>query len=115
MTATAHVSVDVKKPILDAKTLRRLIGEHWNKVSPLLPKHMTEARFGGLIMSSVQKDSKLLACTGVSLLTSIHQAASLGLEINSASGEAYLIPYNINGTMTATLVPGYKEIGRAHV
>lgn len=99
-------SLNLSAPVRDPKTLRAVIATTYKQVAALLPEHMNEARFAALVLSCAQKDPKVFDCTGESILTAIHQAASLGLEINSATGEAYLIPYKT----TATLVPGYKGL-----
>lgn len=109
MTAVAVVErepLDLRAPVRDPKTLRAVIATTYKQVKAMLPEHMNEQRFGALILSCAQKDPKVFDCTGESILTAINQAASLGLEINSATGEAYLIPYKT----TATLVPGYKGL-----
>jgi recombination protein RecT len=115
VTAVAVVereSLDLRAPVRDPKTLRAVLATTYRQVAALLPQHMNEARFAALIMSCAQKDPKVLQCTGESILTAINQAASLGLEINSATGEAYLIPFNDRrkGVTVATLVPGYKGL-----
>ncbi len=109
MTAVAVVereTLDLSRPVKDPRTLRAVIATTYKQVAAMLPEHMNEARFAALILSCAAKDPKVLLCTGESILTAVHQAASLGLEINSATGEAYLIPYK----STATLVPGYKGL-----
>lgn len=109
MTAVAVVereSLNLSAPVRDPRTLRAVIATTYKQVAALLPAHMDEARFSALVLSCAQKDPKVFDCTGESILTAIHQAASLGLEINSATGEAYLIPFG----KTATLVPGYKGL-----
>jgi recombination protein RecT len=112
MTATAAApeslssAVVLTGPIGTTKNLRSMIGERWKMVHALLPAHMTEDRFAALVISAAQKTPKVLACSGESILNAIYQAASLGLEINSATGEAYLLPYKGQ----AQLVPGYKGL-----
>lgn len=111
MTAVATAAreapaIDLSVPVRNPTNLRAVIATTWGRVKSLLPEHMNEQRFAALILSCAQKDPKVLLCTGESILNAINQAASLGLEINSATGEAYLIPYKA----TATLVPGYKGL-----
>jgi recombination protein RecT len=109
MTAVAVVErepVNLALPVKNPAGLRAVLATTYKQVKTLLPAHMDEGRFAALILSCAQKDPKVLLCTGESILNAINQAASLGLEINSATGEAYLIPYKT----TATLVPGYKGL-----
>jgi len=94
------------RPVQSAGNLRRLISAKWKQIGAMLPKHMTETRFAALVMGAASNDSNVYGCTGESILKAIFQAASLGLEINAATGEAYIIPYKT----TATLVPGYKGL-----
>lgn len=86
--------------------LRKVIASQWKTIASVLPSHFTEERFGALVISAAHKTPKLFKCTGLSILNAMHQAASIGLEINAATGEAYLIPYGSN----AQLVPGYKGL-----
>jgi recombination protein RecT len=109
VTAVATVQSEpltLTAPVKDANTLRRVIGSRFKTMQALLPAHMTEERFAALVVSAAAKDSNIFKCTGESILNAIYQAASLGLEINSATGEAYLIPYGSK----AQLVPGYKGL-----
>lgn len=110
MTAVAVIPerepLNLSQPVRDPKTLRAVIATTYKQVKALLPEHMNEARFAALVLACAAKDPKVLDCTGESILNAIHQAASLGLEINSATGECYLIPFG----KIATLVPGYKGL-----
>lgn len=103
---TLSTAVVLTGPIGTTKNLRSMIGERWKMVHALLPAHMTEDRFAALVISAAQKTPEVLSCSGESILNAIYQAASLGLEINSATGEAYLLPYG----KQAQLVPGYKGL-----
>jgi recombination protein RecT len=49
----------------------------------------------------------LLDCTRSSLFLAISEAASLGLEIDSVLGHAYLVPYKNKGVKEVQLIPGY--------
>jgi recombination protein RecT len=109
MTAVAVVErepLDLAAPVRSPAALRAVLATTYKHVKAMLPEHMNEARFAALVMACASKDPKVLLCTGESIITAINQAASLGLEINSATGECYLIPFG----KTATLVPGYKGL-----
>jgi recombination protein RecT len=101
-----RTAVVLTQPVGTAQVLRRLIGEKWKTMQAMLPTHMTQERFAALVVSAAAKDSNIFSCTGESILNVIYQAASLGLEINAATGEAYIVPYK----NVATLVPGYKGL-----
>lgn len=106
MTNAELLQQILDQPVRSNANLRTLISGRWKMISALLPKHMTEDRFAALVMSAAGRDANVFNCTGESILNAIYQAASLGLEINSATGEAYIIPFKT----TATLVPGYKGL-----
>jgi len=76
------------------------------EIARFLPKFIEADRFVRILMSAVQTTPKIGECTEVSILTSIMQAAQLGLEPNNFTGTAYLIPYKGR----CTLQPGYKGL-----
>lgn len=111
MTGTAVAKQEPKAIVLSAevgtpKQLRAVIASQWKNIAAVLPSHFTEERFGALVIAAAHKTPALFKCSGLSILNAMHQAASIGLEINAATGEAYLIPYGSN----AQLVPGYKGL-----
>ena len=57
-----------------------------------------------MIMTTVQQDDKLLACTPASVLGAAITATQLGLEVGSACGHAYLVAYG----KTCTLIVGWR-------
>lgn len=103
---TEQPTLSLTAPVRDAATLRRAIGTQFKMIQAMLPKHMTEERFAAIVISTAIKSPKIFLCTTESILNCLYQAAQLGLEINAATGEAYLIPYKT----TAQLVPGYKGL-----
>lgn len=56
------------------------------------------------------KAKDLLNCSKESIFRALKEAASYGLELNGTLGQAYLIPYNEKGIMTAHFQMGYKGI-----
>ena len=52
----------------------------------------------------------LRQCSRESLYRALKEAAAYGLELNGMLGQAFLIPYNEKGVMTAHLQLGYKGI-----
>lgn len=58
-----------------------------------LPKTLTAERLTRIVMTEARKTPDLLKCTQESFMSSVLQAAQLGLEPGSALGHAYLIPY----------------------
>lgn len=120
-TLTAPVKdapkADLSRAIVDVGGLRAVVRTGWKTLAAALPHHMAEERFAALLFAQASKDIGLFRCTGESVLNACFQAASLGLEINSATGEAFLVPFNdsASGKTIATLVPGYKGLAKLAV
>lgn len=62
------------------------------------------------VVASVQRVPKLMECTPESLLNSFVVMASLKLMPSGVSGEAFVLPYNIKGTMVAQFQLGYQGL-----
>lgn len=71
-----------------------------------LPKHVSIERFMRLCLNALANTPKLFECSKESFFLSVMRAASLGLEPDGLSGEAYLIPYG----NVCQLVIGYKGL-----
>jgi recombination protein RecT len=65
-------------------------------------------KFISSIVADIQRNPKLLECTRESLVNSYMTMAQLGFMPSQISGEAYVIPYSIKGTMLAQLQIGYQ-------
>lgn len=76
----------------------------------VVPSFASPERLVGVALQAINKTPKLAACNPMSLLGSLMAASSLGLEVNSALGHAYLIPFEnkYKGTTNAELVLGYR-------
>lgn len=111
---TVAAPTDLTKAVVNVAGLRAALKQGWKTISGSLPTHMSEERFFNLVLGQAVKDSGVFKCTGISILNALQNAASLGLEVNASTGEAYLIPYrdNQSGTTIATLVPGYKGLAK---
>ncbi len=101
-TANAVATTANAKP----PTLREVItGENMKKQFALaLPRALPIDRFLRCLMTTINRDPKLLECDRNSVLAGAMTAAQLGLEIDPALGRAYLIPYKGK----AQLIIGYK-------
>lgn len=83
----------------------------------VLPSQIDAERFLRIIAKAVIESPKLMACTRLSLLASIHEAAQLGLE-PGVMGSAYLVPYKMRRQVgsvwqtvhEAKLIPGYRGL-----
>ena len=86
--------------------IRDLLIKFQPQIALVAPKHLTPDRIVRIAMTSIQQTPKLAECTIESLLGAVLTCTQLGLEPDSASGRAYLIPY---GTK-CTLIVGYKGL-----
>jgi len=104
-----------KRPI---DTFRDLLDRMKGQLELALPRHIDLNRMIRIILTTVQRNPKLLECTRDSLLGCIVQCAQLGLEPDGLLGHVYLIPFNvsrkINGqwkkSLECTLIIGYKGL-----
>jgi recombination protein RecT len=71
----------------------------------LVPGQVDADRLLNVYLAVIRKDPKLQACSPESLLVSLKQAATFGLEIGSMNS-AFLVPYGTE----ATLIPGYMGL-----
>jgi len=85
-------------------TIKALILTKQPDIGELLPTHVPVNRFIKSTFLAISREPKLLECTQNSLITSIINAAELGLDFTPAKGHAYLIAYG----KTATFMPGYR-------
>jgi recombination protein RecT len=93
-------------PTPKPQTLRELVtGEQMKKQFLLaLPKALPVDRFLRCLVTTLNRDPKLLECDRQSVMAGAMTAAQLGLEIDPALGRAYLLPYKGK----AQLIIGYK-------
>lgn len=81
-----------------------------------LPRHLTADRMARIVTTTLRQDSmkpkglKIIECDRWSFAGAVMTAASLGLEVNTPLGHAYLIPRNIKGYNTCTLQIGYQGL-----
>jgi recombination protein RecT len=86
----------------------------------LLPNAAAATRFKRVVIQALAKNPDLLACTPDSVVTSVFEAAAMGLEPTGAVGGAHLVPFNVNvGTQQsprwekrAQLIPDYRGVVR---
>jgi len=91
---------------LTITSVRTLLDQIKPQLQMALPKHVTTDRFLRVALTQIRRNPKLLQCSQESLLGSIVQSAQLGLEPDSITGFAYLVPYG----RECTLIPGYKGL-----
>lgn len=108
-TNTKQVAGTTKKPA----TLTDWLMSHKDSLQVALPKGTIEIdRFmqSAILAIYDAKNPKIAQCSPESIYRSLKESASLGLEVGGVLGQAYLIPYNVKGVMTANFQLGYKGL-----
>lgn len=86
------------------------VGAMLEKLKPqmakVLPRGAHIDRLTRLALSTMVRVPKLLECSPQSFLSSVLQAAALGLEFDQTLGEAYLVPFK----GVVQLIPGYRGL-----
>lgn len=95
--------------------VRIYVHEMMGEIEKALPAHITKEqssidRWARILETEFRLTPKLLNCTPMSLKSGILEAAQLGLEIASALGHCYLIPYKNSktGYVEANFQIGYQ-------
>ena len=92
------------------RTLQDYIKVMEPEIKKALPSVITPERFTRMVLSAVSVNPKLAECTPQSFLGAMMTAAQLGVEPNTALGQAYLLPYRNHGQMEAQFQLGYKGL-----
>ncbi|MBR5948243.1 MAG: recombinase RecT [Clostridia bacterium] len=94
------------------KTLQDYIKVMEPEIKKALPSVLTPERFTRMVLSAVSVNPKLAECTPQSFLGAMMTAAQLGVEPNTALGQAYLLPYRNGktGRTEAQFQLGYKGL-----
>lgn len=92
--------------------IRRMLTNNWDKISAVMPKHMSSERLFQLAVSSINQTPKLAECDAMSLCSCVMKCSALGLEPSAIDGlgMAYILPYRNHGKMQAQFILGYKGI-----
>ena len=90
------------------------------KIASMLPKHITAERMLKALFVAASKTPKLLECSQESIVKSLMDASSLGLDCSGTLGSAYLVPFKNKKKDPATgretwitecqLIPGYRGL-----
>lgn len=92
----------------EKKTMQQYIKSMEGEIAKALPSVMTPERFTRIVLSAISVNPKLAECTPKSFLAAMMQSAQLGLEVNTALGQAYVLPYKNKGVLEAQFQLGYK-------
>lgn len=98
------------KQLSPTNELRSTLDKMMPQMKLALPKHLTPERLVRVVMTAVQNNPKLLECDRNSFLSSVMTCAQLGLEPDGTLGQAYLIPFKVQGQMRCQFIPGYKGL-----
>ncbi len=94
------------------KTAGDLVRSMQHQFAAGLPRHVPVDRWMRVALTALRKTPQLQDCTAPSLLAGLMQSAQLGLEVNDARGQSWLIPRKNNraGTIEATWQLGYMGL-----
>ena len=101
--AQTNTALAVKQ---EADKVRELLERMKPQFKLALPRHLSVDRLCRIVMTSIQKNPKLLECNRISLLASVLQAAQLGLEPDGVLGHGYLVPF----AGQVQFQPGYRGL-----
>ena len=87
-TKKAIAPAEKKQP-----TIEDFLNSYMGKFSKALPSTITPERFVRIATTAIAGNKELAKCSPGSLIGALLQSASVGLEVNSPLGQAYLIPY----------------------
>lgn len=92
-----------KKPV--PALVRTVLSPGFKKqLATALPKHLTADRMARIALTEIRKNPALLKTQPESFMGAVMQAAQLGIELGSALGHAYLVPYGNQ----CTFILGYR-------
>lgn len=92
------------------KTMQDYVKTMSGEIAKALPSVITPERFTRMVLSAISVNPNLAGCTPKSFLGAMMTAAQLGVEPNTALGQAYIIPFRNHGTMEAQFQLGYKGL-----
>lgn len=93
-------------------TLEAMAPKFMAAVPVTIQRVLTPQRITRIILTALQRDPKLLACTPLSIAQCCLDAASLGLEPHGPLGHFYIVPFRDRqaGTTVATSIVGYRGL-----
>lgn len=94
----------------EKKTMQAYIKAMEPAIKKALPSVITPERFTRMVLSALSSTPKLAECSPQSFLAAMMTAAQLGVEPNTALGQAYLLPYRNHGNMECQFQLGYKGL-----
>lgn len=92
------------------KTMQQYVKSMESEIAKALPSVITPERFSRIVLTALSANPKLQECTPQSFLGAMMTAAQLGVEPNTALGQAYLIPFKNKGVQECQFQLGYKGL-----
>ena len=90
------------------KNMQAYVKSMEGEIAKALPSVITPERFTRMVLTAISSTPQLAECTAPSFIGAMLSAAQLGVEPNTAMGQAYLIPYRNKGVMEVQFQLGYK-------
>ena len=76
----------------------------------VVPRGKSASRLIQVAAAAFIQNPQLLDCHPQSILNAVLNAVSLGLEVNTPLGEAYIVPFNSRNGKQAQFIPGYRGL-----
>jgi len=95
-----------------APSIQEWVKSQSGEIAKALPSVLTPERFTRMLLTAINATPQLAQCTPQSFLGAMMSAAQLGVEPNTALGQAYILPY-FNGRdkrLEAQFQLGYKGL-----
>lgn len=89
-------------------TLASMLDASKTSIAAALPRGISPDRFVRIVQTELRKTPRLAQTTPGSFLGAVLTSAQLGLEIGSALGQSYLVPFKNHGTDETQLIIGFK-------
>lgn len=92
--------------------LQTLLDKYKQQIAVALPRHLTPERMIRIALTAVSKSPLLQRCNVLTIAGSVVQASILGLEVDGALGEGYLVPFwNTKASgYECQFMPGYQGL-----
>lgn len=103
----------MSKELTVVQKKRQELGLYLQKVEPKMscPKHVEPSRITNAIIAATINNPQIALCTPQSVCTAALQAASYGLEPDTALQHAHLVPFrNKKGDLECKLIVGYRGL-----
>ena len=91
-------------------TLQTFLGSRREEIAKVLPKHVSFDRLAKTAALAVAKTPQLQEASIRSVYAAVLTLAELGLEPNTPTGHAYLVPFKNKGVMECTPIIGYRGL-----